>query len=325
MSKNRYYYYDQEQCAFVEHKATRKTLYVQFAALTLAAFTLAGVFIWGIDYMIETPQELALKAENEALQEQLARVDERMAEFSSELEKLSQTDQNLYRTLLEAEPISEDIRQVGVGGVDAYEEYSRFSTTTSALLRKTSEQIDRLERQLGLQNASYRELVQLAKEHEVRMAEMPAILPTDGPLVSGYGMRFHPILRVRRMHYGIDLHVPRGTPVVATGDGVIEKAGKGSGFGNYVKVKHPTLGYTTLYAHLSRIPRNIRKGRKVKRGELIGYSGNTGLSNAPHLHYEVHDANGRAINPIFFFAPSMTPSEYKKLREAAEQATISFD
>ncbi|QXD13974.1 M23 family metallopeptidase [Rhodocaloribacter litoris] len=325
MPKNRYYYYDQEQCAFVEHRATRAQRVKKAAGVAVVALMLAGVYVWGFDRMIETPQELALKAENEALQEQLALVGERMAAFSKELEKLSETDQRLYRSLLEAEPISDDVRQVGVGGADAYEEYSRFSASTSSLLRQTARQIDQLERQIGLQNASYRELTRLAEEHAARMTEMPAILPADGPVVSGFGMRFHPILRVRRMHYGVDVLVPRGTPVVATGDGVIEEAGKGSGYGNYVKVKHPTLGYSTLYAHLSRIPGHIRRGRKVKRGEVIGYSGNTGLSNAPHLHYEVHDADGRALNPIFFFAPGLTPTEYQRLLEAAEQSTTSLD
>ncbi|GIV58112.1 MAG: M23 family peptidase [Bacteroidetes bacterium] len=325
MPKNRYYYYDPEQCAFVEYRATRAQLVRKASGLVGVALLLAGLFVWGLDQLMQTPEELALKAENQVLQEQLARVNQRMADFSAELERLSEKDQRLYRSLLEAEPISEDVRQVGVGGADAYETYSRFSTTAASLLRETTRQLDQLERQIGLQNASYRELTRLAAEHEVNMAEMPAILPADGPLVSGYGMRFHPILRVRRMHYGVDLLVPRGTPVVATGDGVVLEAGKGSGFGNYVKLHHPSLGYTTLYAHLSRIPKHIRRGRKVSRGELIGYSGNTGLSSAPHLHYEVHDAEGRALNPIFFFAPGLTPSEYQRLHEAAHQSTSSLD
>ncbi len=325
MSKNRYYYYDPETCAFVELEAPRPKYFTQAAAILVTAVVLSVAFTWAADYLIVTPQELALRTENEALQAQLKLADTRMAAFSTELQKLSETDQHLYRSLLEADPISEDIRQVGVGGADAYEAFSRFSASTSELLRNTARQIDQLERQIGLQNASYRELTRLAAARSVRLAEMPAILPADGPVVSGYGMRFHPILRIRRMHYGIDIHVPRGTPVVAAGDGVVVAAGKGAGFGNYVKVEHPSLGYTTLYAHLSRIPRTTRKGRKVKRGELIGYSGNTGLSNAPHLHYEVHDAQGRAINPVYFFAPSMTPSRYQKLLEASRAPTVALD
>jgi len=325
MSKNRYYYYDEEKCSFVEHRASRTRIYVQGTAILAVALVLASIFTLGIDQMVETPQELALKAENSALQQQLAIADTEMAQFSTRLQKLSEADQHLYRTLLEADPIPSDIRQVGVGGTDPYADFNRFSAGTASLLKNTSQKIDQLERQLGLQSASYQELTQLAREHSTRMAEMPAILPSDGPLVSTFGMRFHPILRVRRMHYGVDIHVPRGTPVVATGDGVIQSSGRGSGFGRYVKVKHPTLGYTTVYAHLSSVPRTTRKGRKVKRGDVIGFSGSSGLSTAPHLHYEVHDASGRAVNPIYFLAPGMTPAQYKKMMENAEQSTISLD
>jgi len=325
MSKNRYYYYDEENCAFVEHRSSRTRIYVNIAAVVAAALLLSSVFTLGIDQMGDTPQELSLRAENSALQNQLEDADAQMTKFSSRLEKLSETDQHLYRTLLEADPIPADVRQVGVGGADPYATFNRFSSGAATLLKNTAQQIDQLERQLGLQSASYRELTQLAKDHTERMAEMPAILPSDGPLVSTFGMRFHPILRVRRMHYGVDIHVPRGTAVVATGDGVILTAGRGSGFGRYIKLSHPALGYTTVYAHLSKIPRSIRKGRKVKRGDVIGYSGSSGLSTAPHLHYEVHDASGRAVNPIFFLAPGMTPAQYKKMISVADQSTISLD
>jgi len=325
MPKNRYYYYDHESCAFVELKATRTKLYVQVAGLAVAALMLAGAITWGLDHLIETPQELALKAENDALQAQLVAVGDRMAVFSDQLSTLADTDQNLYRNLLQAEPISKDVRQVGVGGADPYADFNRFGLTTASLLKQTASQIGQLERQIGLQRESYRELSSLAETHKLRLAQMPAILPADGPVISSFKMRDHPILRIKRMHYGIDILVPTGTPVVSTGDGMIKETGKSASFGNFVKVDHPISGYITVFAHLSKIPRQIQAGRKVSRGELIGYSGNSGLSKAPHLHYEVHDLEGRALNPIYFFAPSMTPSQYNKLLEASERSTVSFD
>jgi murein DD-endopeptidase MepM/ murein hydrolase activator NlpD len=325
MARNRYYYYDHETCSFVEVEPKRTNLYAQVGAWVIAALALAGAFTWGLDRLGETPQELALEAENEALRQHLESVEQRMTAFSDQLVELSEADQDLYRTLLQAEPISEDVRQVGVGGADPYESFSRYSPSAEALLRETAQQLDQLERQVGLQNASYRELTTLVGEQERWLAEMPAILPADGPVVSSYGMRMHPILKVRRPHYGIDILVSRGTPVVSPGDGVIKDAGTSASFGKYVKVHHPTTGYTTLYAHLSRIPDDIRRGRKVKRGELIAYSGNTGLSRAPHLHYEVHDEAGKAHNPIYFFAPSMTPSKYKALLESSENLEGSLD
>src|SRR5690606_36358294 len=133
-------------------------------------------------------------------QEQLASIDERLEVFTQRLDQLADRDRNLYRTLLEAEPISDNVRQVGVGGSDAYEQYSRFGATTAMLLRESSEELDRLERQMNLQNVSYRELHFMAEERDEWLAQMPAIVPADGRVVSGYGMRRHPILRVRKLH-----------------------------------------------------------------------------------------------------------------------------
>ena len=325
MAKNRYYTYDHEACAFVELKDRMRRLRIQVAAIASLAIVLALVLTWGIDHYVETPQELSLKAENAVLQAQLSDVIERMEQASVRLEQLAETDQELYRSLLEAEPISNDVRQLGVGGADPYAEFDRYSPSAASLLRTSSRQLDRLERQMNLQRDSYRELGLLAGQHALQLEELPAILPTSGPVVSGYGLRYHPILKIRRMHYGVDIQVSRGTPVVTAGDGVVQEVGRGNGFGNYVKVEHADAGYVTLYAHLSKFADGLRKGREVKRGEVIAFSGNSGLSKAPHLHYEVHDLTGRALNPVYFFAPSMTPVAYQDLLRQSEQGTVSFD
>lgn len=325
MSKHRYYYFDDEACSFVEVKEKRVRTVTRAATFGLSALVLAFAMTWGMDRLIRTPQELALMDENEALVERLAEVGDRIESVSQELEKLRDTDQELYRTLLNAGEISDDVMQVGVGGSDPYPEFNRFSPVTSNLLRRTAQQIDRLDRQLSMQNDSYRELAQLADEHSVRLAEMPAIVPVNGTITSAYGLRMHPVYKVRRMHAGLDFHARLNTPIYATGDGVISETGRDSGLGRYVKIEHKTAGYESVYGHMSRIPEGIRRGKKVKRGDLIGYSGNTGLTNAPHLHYEVRDAQGRSLNPIFFLAPSMTPAEYERLVKEAEATTMMFD
>lgn len=325
MAKNRYYYYDPEACAFVEHKPRRRYYVGHAVAFLTVTMALSLTLAWGMDMMQESPEEWKLREENMALQGQLSTVLSRMDALALQIDDLSEKDRELYRTLLQGEPVSEDVLQAGIGGTDAYEQFDRFSEDASTLLRATAGRIDQLERQVNLQNTNYRELVTMAEQNKLRMAQMPAILPADGPLVSGYGMRRHPILRVRRMHHGIDMLVPKGSEVVATGDGVIKDKGYSSGYGNFVKVEHPATGYVTLYGHLSRIPRHIRKGRPVKRGEVIAYSGNTGLSTAPHLHYEVRGVDGKTYNPIQFFAPNMTPHEYKRLLEASENNAASLD
>lgn len=325
MAKNSYYYYDVDACCFVEVKETRSKIYSRTLLIIVGSLALSTALTLGMDRFVQTPQELALIEENDALQQQLTEVSDRISAVSDELLRLSDLDENLYRTLLQADPISEDVRQVGVGGTDPFPDFRGFSPSTSALLERTSSQLGQLERQVGLQNASYRELVDLARERDVVMAEMPAIIPTEGPIISGFGVRFHPVLKVNRMHYGLDIHVRPGTPVVAAADGIIRTVGRGAGLGNLIKVQHPTAGYVTVYGHLSKVATGIRRGKKVSRGDIIGFSGNTGLTSGPHLHYEVRDINGKSLNPVFFLAPSMTPAAYQKLLEETERTTISLD
>ena len=267
-----------------------------------------------------------MQEENVALQEQLDLAGQRIQDFASRLDELSESDQNLYRLLLQADPISEDVRQVGIGGADPYAKFDRFSSSTAKLLRETAQQLDQLERQISLQNSSYRELSDLAETHQLALEQLPAIMPADGKVTSFFGMRHHPILKIRKLHPGVDIPLDTGTPIFATGDGIVEKAEYNvNGYGYHVVVMHPKAGYKTLYAHLSKIPDHIRPGRQVKRGERLGLSGNTGLSKAPHLHYEVHDMEGRRLNPIRFFAPSMTPQQYKALLAASEIEAVSLD
>lgn len=325
MSKNRYYYYDHDSCTFVEVKRKATSLSKQIAVVGIVALVLAGAMAWTVDKMLTSPEEMALRAENRALQEELQKVGDRIADYATRVEELSESDQKLYRTLLEADPISEDVRRVGVGGADPYESYSRFTAGTSGMLRQSAQMLDELERKISLQNASYRQLTRLAVERDRRLEEMPAILPADGTVVSGYGVRYHPILKVRRMHHGLDIVVPIGTPVHATGDGVVKDAGRNVGYGKYVEIQHGETGYTTLYAHLSEIPSHIKRGRKVKRGEQIALSGNTGRSSGPHVHYEVRDQDNRTLNPVYFFAPSMTPQAYNELLAVAEKESASLD
>jgi murein DD-endopeptidase MepM/ murein hydrolase activator NlpD len=325
MAKNSYFYYDHDACSFVEVQKKTSRIVFRVGATIAGVLALALVFTLSMDHFIRTPQEVALMDENAALQLQLDSVRDRIANVSTELEGIRTTDEDLYRSLLQSEAIAEDVRSLGVGGTDPFEDFNKFSPATADLLNDTSERIEQLERQIGLQSESFRELTKLAEDREDALIEMPAIVPSEGAVVSGYGMRFHPVLKVTRMHYGIDVAVWTGTPVVATGDGVIKAVGKGSSLGYYVKIEHPAAGYTSVYGHLSKIPKNIRRGVKISRGDVIALSGNTGLTSAPHLHYEVHDKNGRALNPLAFIAPSMTPSQYQKLLEETQRSTVSLD
>jgi len=325
MSRNKFYYYDHEACTFVEVKKNNRRQQVRIAGIAGGLVAVALVLTLVMDQLIRTPQEIALMNENAALQQQLEDVQTRITDVAGQVTELRTSDENLYRSLLQMEPIGDDVRRVGVGGSDDYQKFNRFSEESSELLNETATRMGELERQIALQSSSFRDIERIVDERETALSDMPAILPAEGIVVSGYGMRFHPVLKVRRMHYGIDVAVWTGTEVVATGDGVVRAAGRGSTLGNYVKIEHTNAGYTSVYGHLSKIPKEIRRGVHVKRGDVIALSGNTGLSSAPHLHYEIHDASGRALNPLSFLAPSMTPSEYQKLIEETRRSTVSLD
>lgn len=320
MHQDQRYYYDPERCSFVKVERTWTDYAIYAAQIIGLAVIVAGLGIWAIDvYWVTTPEEQALKVENQALEQQLDRVNGRMSTLSAQLDTLEKRDETLYRRLFEIEPISDDVRQVGVGGSDPYKEFDRMGEDASSLLRATAQKLDKLERQMSLQDASYEELSEVAVKRNDRLKQLPAIRPTNGPIVSGYGMREHPVLKVRKMHGGVDFLVRRGTPIVAAGNGRIQRATYTSGYGNVVEVRHPEAGYVTRYAHLSEIADGIRKGVEVGRGDTIGYSGDTGRSTGPHLHYEVHNQSGETLDPMRFIVPDMSPDSYHELEERTQE------
>jgi murein DD-endopeptidase MepM/ murein hydrolase activator NlpD len=320
MHQDQRYYYDPDRCSFVEVERTWTDYAIRSAQIIGLAVILAGLGIWAVDvYWATTPEEQALKVENRALEQQLDRVNGRMSTLSAQLDTLEKRDETLYRRLFEMEPISDDVRQVGVGGSDPYKEFDRMGQDASTLLRATAQKLDKLERQMSLQEASYEELSEVAVERNKRLKQLPAIRPTSGPIVSGFGMRKHPVLKVQKMHTGVDFLARRGTPVVATGNGRVQRAEYTSGYGNVVEIRHPQSGYVTRYAHLSEIADGIRRGRKVERGETIAYTGNTGRSTGPHLHYEVQDQSGETLAPMRFIVSDMSPDSYRKLEERMEE------
>lgn len=326
MPDNKYFYYDHEACTFVEVQPSKKRLLIQGAvAVSLVViFTVAG--LWVFSRNITTPNEIAQRQEIDVLRNQLTSANDRLTSFSDELESLAETDRELYRTVLGSEPITEDEFQAGVGGSRS-DDFDRFSGQTADLLRQTSDTFDRLERQFSLQTRSYEELAAIAQRREAELNQQPAILPLrNARLTSGFGNRYHPILRTVRLHAGVDFPTPRGTPIYATGDGEVSFVGSRSGYGNVVEIIHPLAGRKTRYAHLSRAAAGISVGTRVMRGQQIAYSGNTGLSTGPHLHYEVRRlSDDEPLNPVATFVPGVSASEYQELLTAASQETASFD
>ena len=312
------YYYDTETCKYERVRTSRWDVFMNvlgFAVLVLVAgICLVIVF----DTYFESPKAAKLKKENEELHFYYDMLSKEMSRANEMLTSLQERDNNVYRTIFEAEPIPSSVRSAGVGGVDRYKDILENGLESDELIASTFQRIDKLDRQLYIQTKSYDDLLELAEDKSEMLASIPAIQPVSNKelrrLASGFGMRVHPIYKVKMMHPGIDFSAPQGTPVYATGGGkVVEVKTSLSGYGKQVIIDHG-FGYRTRYAHLQEF--NVKQGQQVERGQNIGFVGNTGTSTAPHLHYEIFREDER-VNPIYYFYQDITAEEYEVLVQLA--------
>ena len=240
------------------------------------------------------------------------------------LDEVAERDNSIYRLYFEAEPISKEQRKAGFGGVNRYSKFDGFEN--SELIKQTHSRVDQIGKQISIQSESLDEIASLAKEKEKLLASIPAIQPVRNEdlkrMSSGFGMRTDPFTKARKMHKGMDFSAPRGTPVFATGDGVVKRAdSRSSGYGKHIRIEHG-FGYSTLFGHLHKY--NVKKGQKVKRGDIIGFVGSTGRSEAPHLHYEVLK-DKKQINPINFYYGNLSAEEFATLLEKSKEVNQSLD
>ena len=318
------YYYDTKTLSYKPIKLNSgekiKRYFIFFLSSVLLSFFILLIFYQFFD----SPKEKKLKLEIQNLTSQYEVIDKNMKQVEIVLDEIQDRDDNIYRVIFEADPIPTSIRKQGFGGVNRYEKLLGLSN--SELMINTSKKIDQLTKQLYLQSKSFDEVIDLAKNKSNMLASIPAIQPVANKdlkrMASGYGYRIHPIYKTRKMHYGMDFSAKTGTEIYSTGDGVVSKVKRSKrGYGNYVKINHG-FGYETLYAHMSKYI--VKKGQKVKRGEVIGFVGNSGISTAPHLHYEVRKDN-KKINPVNFYYNDLSPEEYEKMLEISLQSNQSLD
>ncbi len=248
-----------------------------------------------------------------------------MKQVEAVLANIEERDNNLYRLYFEANPIPEEQRKAGFGGVNRYKSLEGYNN--SEMVINATKRIEILQKQLVVQSKSLDEIAKLGAEKEKFLAAIPAIQPIRNEdltrMASGYGWRSDPFTKARKFHYGMDFTAPRGTPVYASGDGVVTRADNSSaGYGKHIRIQHGDYGYISLYAHLSKY--NVKRGQRVKRGDLIGFVGSTGRSQAPHLHYEIFKDNER-INPINFYYGSLTAEEFQAMLQIATQENQSLD
>ena len=296
----------------------------RFLSYVASGLVFATVTIWIAYTYFDSPKEKQLKREIVGLRDQYDNLTVRMSQMNAVLEDIQNRDDNIYRVIFEAEPIPDNIRKAGFGGVDRYKQLEGYNN--SDLLIETTKKLDQLSKRMYIQSKSFDDVANLAKNKAVLLASIPAVQPIANKdlkrMASGFGFRTHPIYKTEHFHTGIDFSAIVGTEIYATGDGVVERADDlAQGYGNHVVINHG-YGYETLYGHMSKII--ARVGQRVKRGDVIGLVGSTGMSTAPHLHYEVIK-NQEKINPINFFFNDLSADEYAQMLDLSSKSNQSFD
>jgi murein DD-endopeptidase MepM/ murein hydrolase activator NlpD len=318
------YKFNPESLSFDRIRLGIGEIFLRFLAYFIGSVIVAVLYWIVFAAFFDSPKEKALEREVQQLTIQYDLINREMGDIENVLDDLQKTDDNLYRTIFESEPIPPTLRVGGVGGVNRYNSLEGYKN--SNLVIETVNRLDKIRKKVYIQSKSFDDLIALAKNKEEMLRSVPAIIPVSSKdmtrIASGFGLRIHPIYKIIKFHYGMDFTAPAGTDVYATGNGVIASVqSSGRGLGKNIVIDHG-FGYSSIYAHLSNF--NVRVGQKVQRGDIIGFVGNTGTSIANHLHYEIK-LNGTNVDPVNYYFEDLSPSEYERVVEIASKTGQSFD
>ena len=323
MQKDRYYY-NPNTLKYEKYKLSIGQRILRITGFFTSAFFFGFIaMVFGYK-LFDNPDVKTEKQQLRKMQEKYDILNKRITVLSKVLGDIGERDDNIYRVIFEADPLPDSLRFAGINKSRIYAELKDLPE--SEIISNTLQRIETLEKRTYVQSKSYDELSLMIKNKEAMLATIPAIQPVSNKdlkrIASGFGMRIDPVYKTPRMHAGLDFTAETGTPVYATGDGIVEIASaQGDGYGNKVVIKHG-FGYETLYGHNSRIL--VRTGQRVKRGQTIALVGSTGKSTGPHCHYEVWK-NGVKIDPVNYFFNDISPQQYDQLLKIAEQSNQSFD
>ena len=297
---------------------------LRFFGLISALIVSSAIVIYLYNRFIPKPTELEANRKIENLRDNYKLLNAKVRTLQEQLSTLEKRDNEVYRSIFEQNPLPDSAR---AKLIEKQKELDKVTVMSDDIIGKNiSAQLNNLDARITYQTTSYKGIENLIKNQDVKLASIPAIQPVSNKqltrIASGFGMRIHPIYGIAKMHNGLDFTAPQGTPIYATGDGQVTTAGMGTGTGNHVIINHG-YGYETEYMHMVRI--KARQGQRVKRGEIIGWVGNTGASTGPHCHYEVH-VNGNPVNPIYFFYNDLNAEEFDRvLKIASTGSAKSFD
>lgn len=318
------YKFNPDSLSFDKIRLGIKALLIRFLAYFVGSVMVALIYWVIFAAFFDSPKEKALKRDVEQMTIQYDLIHREMTSVEKVLEDLQKTDDNLYRTIFEAEPVPAEQREGGIGGVNRYEALEGYNN--SNLVIETATRLDKIRKKVYVQSKSFDDLIKLAGHKGEMLKSVPAIIPISNKdltrTASGFGWRIHPIYKISKFHYGMDFTAPLGTDVYATGNGtVVAILSSQRSLGKHIIIDHG-FGYTSIYAHLSNF--NVRAGQKVQRGDIIGFVGSTGTSVANHLHYEIK-LNGVNVDPVNYYFEDLNSEEYAKMIEISSKTGQSFD
>ena len=309
------YHFNPKTLSFEKVKVSFKHMAKRLMWVFASGIAFALVFVWIAFYFVDSPKVRILERENNELKTEVEYLSSRIDKMSDVLMDIEDRDDNVYRTIFEADPVPASERYPLLVEDNRFDSLSRSEAYD--MLRKANEKADQLTVRLAVQSRSMDTLERLATKKLEMLTCIPAIRPLRNmhTITSGFGRRYHPVLKTLRAHTGVDISAPKGTPVYATADGTVSSENPGSGYGIVVMINHG-YSYKTIYAHLSK--KVVKPGQKVTRGQLIGYVGSTGMSSGSHLHYEVLKG-GKPVNPVYYFNTDITPEEYNSILESSKK------
>jgi len=317
---NSFYKFNPKTLSYEKVKLGFKHIAKRLIWVVISSIAFALLFVWIAFYVIDSPKEKLLEKENNELKAEVEELNTRIELMSDVLLDIEDRDDNVYRTILEADPIPTSERYPLLMDRPGSDSLSR--SEASERLKEANKKADKLMVRLAAQTKSLEELEKLAEKKSEMLSCIPAIRPLKNmySVTSGFGRRYHPVLKTLRSHTGVDIAAPKGTPIYATADGVVSSENPGGGYGICVVISHG-YSYKTLYAHMSK--KAVRAGQRVKRGQLIGYVGTSGMSTGSHLHYEVIKGDQR-VNPVYYFYSDITPEEYNAILESSKKVNQSL-
>ncbi|MBA2250789.1 MAG: M23 family metallopeptidase [Chitinophagaceae bacterium] len=319
------YYYNTNSLRYEKFVTPLRVKLLKFFGFIAAALVTALILVSIAFRFIPSPEAKLARAQYTSMKENYDVLQAKVKTMQEQMASLENRDNEVYRSIFEANPLPDSARAKLTEQRKEVEKV--VAMNDDKLGKELASTLNNLSARINYQFASYNDIEKLIKNQGDKLASIPAIQPVSNKdltrIASGFGMRIDPVYGTPKMHKGLDFTAPQGTPIYATGNGIVEiPAFSAGGFGNHVVINHG-YGYETLYGHMVRI--KARQGQRVKRGELIGWVGSTGKSTGPHCHYEVH-INGVEVDPVYFFYNDLTPEQFDRLlKKAATGSAKSLD